>query len=149
MMIDLESILKEWQEDCEISQHQLDEVSRQTPSLHAKYLQYLALAKLQLKRSENNQKTLLKQKFLYYNGKMSQEEILSTGWDLDPFNGLRMLKGEMDYYYDSDPEIQKSEEKIIYHKTLIESLSNIVDTLKWRHQTIKNMIDWRKFEAGG
>ena len=149
MMIDLESILKEWQEDCTISQHQLDEVSRQTPSLHAKYLQYLALAKLQLKRSENNQKTLLKQKFLYYNGKMSQEEILASGWDLDPFNGLRMLKGEMDYYYDSDPEIQKSEEKILYHKTLIESLSNIVDTLKWRHQTIKNMIDWRKFEAGG
>jgi c-di-GMP-related signal transduction protein len=149
MMIDLESILKEWQEDCEISQHQLDEVSRQTPSLHAKYLQYLALAKLQLKRSENNQKTLLKQKFLYYNGKMSQEEIVSTGWDLDPFNGLRMLKGELEYYYDSDPEIQKSEEKVLYHKTLIETLSNIVDTLKWRHQTVKNMIDWRKFEAGG
>ena len=148
-MIDLESILKEWREDCEISQHQLDEVSRQTPSLHAKYLQYLALAKLQLKRSENNQKTLLKQKFLYYNGKMSQEEILSTGWDLDPFNGLRMLKGEMEYYYDADPEIQKSEEKVVYHKTLIETLSNIVDTLKWRHQTVKNMIDWRKFEAGG
>ena len=148
-MIDLESILKEWREDCEISQHQLDEVSRQTPSLHAKYLQYLALAKLQLKRSENNQKTLLKQKFLYYNGKMSQEEVVATGWDLDPFNGLRMLKGEMDYYYDSDPEIQKSEEKIVYHKTLIETLSNIVDTLKWRHQTVKNMIDWRKFEAGG
>lgn len=148
-MIDLESILKEWREDCEISQHQLDEVSRQTPSLHAKYLQYLALAKLQLKRSENNQKTLLKQKFLYYNGKMSQEEVLASGWDLDPFNGLRMLKGEMDYYYDSDPEIQKSEEKVVYHKTLIETLSNIVDTLKWRHQTVRNMIDWRKFEAGG
>mgnify|MGYP000527427701 FL=1 len=148
-MIDLESILTEWQKDCEILQHQLDEVSRQTPSLHAKYLQYLALAKLQLKRSENNQKTLLKQKFLYYNGKMSQEEIVATGWDLDPFNGLRMLKGEMDYYYDSDPEIQKSEEKVLYHKTLIETLSNIVDTLKWRHQTVKNMIDWRKFEAGG
>ena len=148
-MIDLESILTEWQKDCEISQHQLYEVSRQTPSLHAKYLQYLALAKLQLKRSENNQKTLLKQKFLYYNGKMSQEEIVSTGWDLDPFNGLRMLKGELEYYYDSDPEIQKSEEKVLYHKTLIETLSNIVYTLKWRHQTVKNMIDWRKFEAGG
>jgi hypothetical protein len=80
---------------------------------------------------------------------MSQEEIVSTGWDLDPFNGLRMLKGELEYYYDSDPEIQKSEEKVLYHKTLIETLSNIVDTLKWRHQTVKNMIDWRKFEAGG
>jgi len=148
-MIDLDSVLKEWQEDCPISQHQLDEVSRQTPSLHAKYLQYLALAKLQLKRSENIQKTLLKQKFLYYNGKMSQEEILATGWDLDPLNGLRMLKGEMEYYYDADPEIQKSEEKLTYYKTLIETLKDIVDTLKWRHQTVKNMIQWRMFEAGG
>ena len=146
--MNLETILEMWSEDCKI-EGSLDESSRHTPMLHAKYLQYLALAKLQLKRSENNQKTLLKQKFLYYNGKMSQEEVLASGWDLDPFNGLRMLKGEMDYYYDSDPEIQKSEEKIVYHKTLIETLSNIVDTLKWRHQTVKNMIDWRKFEAGG
>ena len=148
-MIDLESILIEWQKDCEISQHQLDEVSRLTPSLHAKYLQYLAFAKLQLKRSENKQKTLLKQKFLYYNGKMSQEEVLATGWDLDPLNGLRMLKGELEYYYNADPEIQKSEERLLYHKTLIETLKDIVDTLRWRSNTIKNMIDFRKFEAGG
>jgi hypothetical protein len=148
-MIDLESILTEWQQDCEISQHQLDEVSRQTPSLHAKYLQHLAFAKLQFKRSENKQKILLKQKFLYYNGKMSQEDLLESGWDLDPLNGLRMLKGELEYYYDADPEIQKSEERLMYYKTLIETLTNIVDTLKWRHQTISNMIKWRQFEAGG
>ena len=148
-MIDLESVLSEWDEDSNIPQHQLDEVSRQTPKLHAKYLQYLALAKLQLKRAENNQKTLLKDKWLYYNGKMDEDTLREKGWDLDPFGGLRILKGEMDYYYDSDPEIQKSEEKVLYHKTLIDTLVQIVDTLKWRHQTIKNMIDWRKFEAGG
>ena len=148
-MIDLESVLSEWDEDSNIPQHQLDEVSRQTPKLHAKYLQYLALAKLQLKRAENNQKTLLKDKWLYYNGKMDEQTLREKGCDLDPFGGLRILKGEMDYYYDSDPEIQKSEEKVLYHKTLIDTLVQIVDTLKWRHQTIKNMIDWRKFEAGG
>lgn len=148
-MINLENILKEWEEDCTIPQHQLDEVSRQTPSLHAKYLQYHALSKLQLKRSENNQKILLKQKWLYYNGKMDEQELRATGWDLDPFNGLKVLKGDMDLYYDSDPEIQKSEEMIAYHKTLTETLSSIVDTLKWRHQTVKNIIEWRKFEAGG
>ena len=148
-MIDLESILTEWQKDCEIPQHQLDEVSRQTPSLHAKYLHHLAFAKLQFKRSENKQKTLLKQKFLYYNGKMSQEDLLESGWDLDPLNGLRILKGEMDLYYDADPEIQKSEERLVYYKTLIETLKDIVDTLRWRSNTIKNMIDFRRFEAGG
>ena len=58
------------------------------------------------------------------------------------------MKGEMDYYYDSDTEIQQSEEKIQYWKTLIDTLTEIVDNLKWRHQTIGNMIRWRQFESG-
>lgn len=148
-MLDLDSILKEWQDDCQIPQHQLDEVSRNTPSLHAKYLQYLSLTKLQLKRAEHTQKNLLLKKWRYYNGKMPEDELRETGWDLDPFDGLRILKGEMDYYYDSDPELQKSEEKIEYYKTIISTLTEIVDSLKWRHQTIGNIIRWRQFEAGG
>lgn len=149
MMINLEHVLNEWNEDNVIPQHQLDEVSRQTPSLHAKYLQYLAMAKLQKKRAENQQHTLLKQKWLYYQGKMDERTLRELGWDPDPFDGLKILKSEMEYYYNSDPEIQKSEEKIEYNKVLISTLTDIVDTLKWRHQTIKNIIDWRKFEAGG
>jgi hypothetical protein len=147
-MIDLESILKEWEEDCEIPRDQYEKVSQLTPKLHAKYLQYLSLTKLQLKRAEHSQKILLKDKWLYYNGKMSQEELVSKGWEPDPFNGLKVLKGDMEHYYDSDPEIQRSEEKIMYLKTIIDTVSEIVDNLKWRHQTIKNIIEWRKFEAG-
>ena len=96
-----------------------------------------------------NQKSLLKDKWLYYNGKMSQEEIESRNWDYDPFNGLKVMKGDMDHYYDSDKEIQQSEEKITYFKTLVETLQEIVETLRWRHQTIGNIIKWKQFEAGG
>jgi c-di-GMP-related signal transduction protein len=147
-MLDLESILSEWKEDSQIPQHQLDEVSRHTPSLHAKYLQYLSLTKLQLKRAEHSQKSLLLQKWKYYNNKMDEEELRATGWDLDPFNGLKVLKGDMDLYYDADPEIQKSEEKIQYYNTIIDTLKEIVQSLNWRHQTIGNMIRYRAFEAG-
>jgi len=148
MLLDLESILNEWKEDCEIPQHQLDETSRKTPNLHAKYLQYLSLTKLNLKRAENTQHTLLKEKWLYYNGKMDQQTLMSKGWDPDPFDGLKVMKGDMDHYYNSDPEIQKSEEKIAYLKTIIETLKEIIDTLKWRHQTIKNILEYRRFESG-
>ena len=55
----------------------------------------------------------------------------------------------MDYYYDSDPEIQKSEDKIEYYKIMVNTLSEIIDNLKWRHQTINNMIKWKVFESGG
>ncbi len=147
-MIDLKTILAMWQEDCIIDNSKLDATSRDTPKLHAKYLQLLAEAKLMKKKSEFTQKNLLKEKWLYYNGKIDQDQLAEKGWDPDPFNGLRILKGEMDYYYDSDPEIQQSEEKIEYWKTVIDSLTDIIDNLKWRHQTISNMIRWRQFEQG-
>ena len=148
-LLKLEDILTEWQKDSEINQGRLDQASVDTAKLHAKYLQWLSVAKLQLKRQQMNQKTLLKDKWLYYNGKMSQDEIESRGWDYDPFNGLKVMKGDMDYYYDSDKDIQKSEEKIVYYKTLVETLQEIVESIRWRHQTIGNIIKWKQFESGG
>jgi hypothetical protein len=146
--MDLNGILAQWAKDCEIG-HNFDEASRDTPKLHAKYLGYYTNAKLMLKREESRQQLLLKNKFLWYNGKMSQEEITELGWEPDPFDGLKIMKGDLSYYYDSDPEIQASEQKIVYYKTLVDTLREIIDTLKWRHQTIGNAIRWRQFEAGG
>jgi hypothetical protein len=148
-LLDIEKILLEWQSDSVINDNKLDQTSVDTAKLHAKYLQWLSLAKLQLKKAQINQKSLLKDKWLYYNGKMSQDEIESRGWDYDPFDGLKVMKGDMDYYYDSDKDIQKTEEKIAYFKTLVETLQEIVETLRWRHQTIGNIIRWKQFEAGG
>jgi len=145
----LETILKLWETDSKIDSSSLDETSRQTPMLHAKYLPLLSEAKLQLKRAEAKQKILLKDKWLYYNGKMTKEQIEEHGWQFDPFEGLRVLKGEMDYYYDADTDIQHSEKTIQEWKVTVETLTEIVDNIKWRHQTIGNMIKWRMFEAGG
>ena len=135
--------------DCVIPQGKYDDVSRDTPALHAKYLELLSIAKLEVRVAEMKQKNLLKDKWLYYNGKMSQDEIENLGWDFDPFNGLKVLKGEMNYYYDSDIDIQKSEQLVQYKKVMVETLTDIVDSLKWRHQTISNIIKWKVFEAGG
>jgi len=148
-MINLDNVLSDWKTDSVINQNDLARSSVDTATLHAKYLQLLAIAKLRLKKVKLEQKILLKQKWKYYNGKMDQSEIEKLGWDYDPFEGLKVMKGEMDYYYDSDVEIQRSEEKIEYCKTLVETLHEIVETLRWRHQTIGNIIKWKQFESGG
>lgn len=147
-MIDLQTVLDEWSTDCEIP-HNIEEASQSTPRLHAKYLQYYSVSKLQMKRAESKQKNLLKDKWLYYSGKMDTGTIVEKGWKPDPFDGLKVMKGDMDYWYDTDPDIQASVEKIEYHKTLTDTLKEIVDTLKWRHQHIRNILEWRRFEAGG
>ena len=112
----LEQIHAMWQKDCRIDALAIDEASRQTPELHAKYLQLLSEFKLKLKQAEFKQKELMKYKWLWYNGKLSQEEIERLGWVPDPFDGLKILKGEMEHYVEADPELVESEAKIEYLK---------------------------------
>ena len=148
-MLNLEEIFKMWAKDSEIDDLRLDEASKKSASLHAKYLEMLSVSKLQLKRKDMEFKVLLKNKWLWYNGKMQKDEIDRLGWEYDALNGLKILKGEMDYYYNSDPHIQEMQAKIDYLKTLIETLEEIINNIRWRHSTIKNMIDWRRFGSGG
>ena len=147
-MINLQNVLDMWEEDCKIDSRDLSKDGITCALMHSKYLNIYTQAKLELTNHEMKQKILLKKKWLYYNGKMDEKEIDSLGWEYDPFQGLKILKTDMDKYYDSDPDIQKSEELIQYYKTIIETLREIMDNIKWRSQTIKNMIEWRKFERG-
>ena len=147
-MNNLQTILDMWKEDSIIDEMALDESSRQSAKLHGKYLELLSVNKLKLKKQEAEFKVLLKDKWLHYNGKMSQEEIDEKGWDYDPLNGLTVLKGDMDYYYDSDPVIQEAQAKIEYLKEVCDTTKEILENIKWRHQNIKNMIEWRKFTSG-
>lgn len=143
----IDAIREMWQEDCRIG-IDLSKASIDTPVLHSKYLSIYTQEKGVLTAYELEQKKLLKQKWLYYNGKMDKEQIEALGWEFDPFDGLKVMKGEMNYYYDADDDIQKSEAKIQLQKQKLDMLKDILDNIKWRHQTIRNIIEWKKFEAG-
>ena len=147
-MNNLQEILEMWKKDSVIDEMNLDEASRDSAKLHGKYLELLSVNRMKLKKAELDFKVLLKDKWLHYNGKMSREEIDAKGWDYDPLGGLTVLKGDMDYYYNSDPIIQEHQAKIQYIQELCDTLKEILDNIKWRHQTIKNMIEWRKFTSG-
>lgn len=147
-MTELDKILEMWSADCQINTMKLDETSAETPMLHQKYLSLMASTKLKIKRIENEQKSLLHKKWLWYQGKMSQSEIEALGWEYDPLHGKKILKGEYEYYYNSDSDIQQSEEMLTYWKTVKETLEEIINTLRWRHSTIKNIIDFKRFESG-
>ena len=148
-MLTLEQVLDHWKKDCEIDDLELDKSSRETPKLHAKYIDLLSQAKLQKQRKEMEFKKLLKDKFMWYNGKMDKTMMDEKGWDYDPFDGLtKPMKSDMDYFYESDPQIQALQSQIEYWKTMIDTLSDIVSNITWRHQTISNMIKWRQFTSG-
>lgn len=148
-MMNLEQILEMWKRDCIIDEMNLDTASIDTAKLHAKYLELLSITKLQLKKLDNEFKVLLKDKWVYYGGGMDKEEMDNRGWKYDPFDGMRKpLKGDLDYFYESDKDIQNIQSKIEYQKTVKDTLEEIINNLKWRHSQIKNIIDWRRFTSG-
>ena len=143
--MNLEELRNEWSKDCEIDDIELDKSSLEVPKLHAKYQEFLTDNILILKNLEFQYNTLLKNKWLWYNGKMSEEQIKELGWEDDPFDGLKVMKNDMQIWYNADQDLQRMSGKVEYQKIIINFLKECMQNITWRHQTIKNTIDWRKF----
>ena len=137
-----------WKDDCVIDDIELDASSLEVPRLHAKYTELLSEKKLEVVRYERKMKELNKDKWLWYGGKMSRDQIEEKNWDYDPFDGLTVLKSDYDKFTGSDQDIQDLNDKLEYLRITVDVLTDIVSQITWRHQTIKNIIEWRKFMAG-
>ena len=148
MTFKLEDILSMWKKDAVIDTVCLDEATKENSKNHAKYLEIHAIVKLRLKQKEMAQKVLLRDKWLHFSGKLDKSKIDEYGWPYDPFSGLKVLKGDFHYFFESDEDLQKSEKEIEYLKSLEETLKEILENIKWRHSAIKNIIEVRKFESG-
>jgi hypothetical protein len=148
-MLQLDDILKMWETDSKIDEVNLDETSIKSASLHSKYLELYSISKLNLKKKELSMAYLRKDKWMYYNGKMTKEEMDEKGWAYDPFKGMaKPLKCDMDMFYTTDPDIMRLQGQMEYQNTIVETLKDIMENIKWRHTTIKNILDHRRFTAG-
>lgn len=138
-----------WEKDSSINEKDLATESINTPSLHSKYLRLLSSKKLLLKKQESDLDRLLYDKWEYYNGKMTKEKMDEYGWMYDPFKGnIKPLKSDMDKIFNSDKDLIEANLKIEYTKECVNTLKEIVDHIKWRHQIIKNTIEYMKFVNG-
>lgn len=144
----LDDLKAEWKSDCEIDDIELDKSSLEIPRLHAKYSEYLTDAVVAQKNIQFQYNTLLKDKWLWFNGKMDEARIKELGWSDDPFDGLKILKNDMEVFYNSDQDLTKLKAQIDYLQETVEYVKRCMDNITWRHQTIKNTIEWRKFMAG-
>jgi hypothetical protein len=147
-MMTLENVLEMWKKDSLINENELDAATVETSKLHPKYLEFYSIAKLQLKRNESKLDELKKVKWMYFTGKMSKTEMDDREWPYDPFDGVKALKSDMELYYNADKDIINAKSKIEYSKALVELLEEIISTLRWRHQSIRNMLEFRKFTSG-
>lgn len=148
MIYKLEDILEQWKKDSIIDDNNLDTATIDCAKMHAKYLEMLTHTKMMKKKADADLQVLLKDKWLYFSGKMSKAEMDARGWAYDPFDGLKVMKSDMDHYYNTDSDLMKANAKVEYLKEVISVLEEILQTVKWRHQSIRNILEWKRFTSG-
>lgn len=145
MVMTLDELKNMIKKDLEIDQTALDAESSRTPQIHNKYLVMFMDEKLKLKRMENELSVLRRNKWLYYTGRMSKEELDQHGWE--PFE-LNILKNEADQMIESDTDYIKASEKVNFQQEKVNYLEDVVKIVNNRQWQIRSIIDWLKFTQG-
>ena len=131
--------------DTAIDTNHLEEESAKIPQIHNKYLCMLMDEKLILERLESQLKILRRDKWLYYSGKMSDEELRAKGWQQFDLN---ILKQDLDRFIDSDMDVITLSNKVFLQKekvNYIEGVAKIISNKMWN---IRSSIEWIKFTQG-
>jgi hypothetical protein len=131
--------------DLRLDESQLDKESLRTPQLHNKYLILLLKLKNRKDKIEAELKSLAKDKWLYYTGKMSQEELTKFGWE--PFE-LNVLRTDVDRILDADKDILEKQSRYREICQLVDYVENVVKIINNRQWSIRSAIDWLRFTNG-
>lgn len=140
-----ETLFEEWAKDCIVDETNLDNASLDIPKLHSKYLRIFFEEKLRLQVFETQFQVLKREKYVFYT-EGHTAETREKKWELPPRGSI--IKSEVQIYLDSDPDIITMSLKLGQQKEKVASLKDIVSNINYRHITIKNIMDYRKWTAG-
>ena len=144
--MNIEEIQQEWERDCQIDDNHLGEASTHAPNLPSKYVKLIINVKLKLTKIRGDYNILRKNKFRYYRGEMSRDELVSLGWE--PWQYNKPLKNEMDEFLQGDKDLSDLNLRLEYLETMGYLLDSILNQIKARDWQIKNGIAWKSFLAG-
>jgi len=131
--------------DLKFNETELDTESLKIPQLHGKYLNILYDEKLVLRKWKKELSELIKLKWEYYTGKMSEEQLKELNWE--PFE-LRILKQDIELYMESDVDLNQKRDRVFVQEEKVNYLESIIKMITSRQYHIRDAIAWRKFVNG-
>jgi len=144
--MNIEEIQQMWEQDSVIDDNHLGEASTETAKVHSKYIKLMVGVKLKLTKARGDYNILRKNKFRYYRGELSREELAELGWQ--QYQLIKPLKNEMDEFLQGDQDLITLNTRIEYLETMGYLLEGILGQIKARDWQLKNGIEWKKFLAG-
>jgi hypothetical protein len=143
--MNIENLRSMVKKDIAINESDLNTESLRTPQLHNKYLILFEDSKLQLQKFQFQEKVLKRDKWLYYSGKLGDDDLKRLNWE--PFD-YTILKTDLPMFLDSDLDLQKIRAKISLQVSISSYLEEVIKIITGRQWNIKSAIEWIKFTQG-
>ena len=141
----LNDYLEEWKKDSKLSYEDLDKDTLHLANLHAKYLEYYSFEKRRLSAiTEKVYPKLRMEKREFYT--MGPHEDTPEDWKL-PAHGKVMVK-DIETYLAGDNDMIQLNLQVSQQKLIVEVLREILEDMKDKRWSIKNIIDFRKITGG-
>ena len=140
----LETIIEQWEKDSDVDSTEPGKEIIRIPLLHNKYNKFLSLHNLSAKKAAIEYDRMKKLKWMYFTGKLDQEELDKLGWE--PFRFT--LKSDINVYLDGDDDLNKLKRKKSYHEETAKFCENVMKELNSRTYQLKAYMDWEKFIQG-
>lgn len=137
--------LKELQEWIEANMEigiDLENAAREVPRLHGQAIVKRANEVALLRAFEVELDVRKRERWVYYSGKADAKVYKD-----EPFE-LKVLKGDLDIFLDSDKKVSEIRSKISLQKLKVELLDEYIKQLNGRSFLISNIINDRKFKNG-
>ena len=137
--MELDEIMKMWEEDSHIDDKDLDNESLNIPNVHQKYLNIYSKEKRKMSDLKTHWKILFQQRW----------EVVISKNGKAPEHNIRLSKTELERHYVAADEILQKAEKIMNEQEgKVEYLKSVLSMIENRSVHINNAISWRKFVAG-
>ena len=137
--MELDEIMKMWEEDSHIDDKDLDNESLNIPNVHQKYLNIYSKEKRKMSDLKTHWKILFQQRW----------EVVISKNGKAPEHNIRLSKTEFERHFVAADEILQKAEKIMNEQEgKVEYLKSVLSMIENRSFHINNAISWRKFVAG-
>lgn len=142
--MNLETIMEMWASDSKIDVTNLAKESLNTLELHNRYYQIYVKEKLKLRVLEIEAKRIYHDRYYYYlrGNQEAGDNIWQPEWPKQ-FPGT-IINMPLSH----DPILVEAEDKVAIQKEKVEFLSSIIKAINIRNFSIKNAIDFMKFQNG-
>ncbi len=140
----LENLMEQWEKDSEVDSTEPGKEILRIPILHNKYNKFMSLHNLAAKRASFEYDRVKKLKWMYFTGKLDQEELDKLGWE--PFRFT--LKSDISVYLDGDDDLNKLKRKKAYHDEAASFCTHVMKELNNRTWQLKEYMSWERFIQG-